>query len=246
MGSPPMPRWEPPMRRLPADEPSSGVLPDVVGSLRRGFRVRLVGLLVTSVVLAGVTAAAAATATTVAERLLTAPPPPAPAAAASPSNAPTPTNAGASRPGVASIRVKLDAYTRTAAGGVGEKGQYATVSGHPDAAIQQRINRVLREPVARAHPLAEAVGGNPASLATDATVTLQTPWLLSVLYSYRIVPTEPNQNWAKNFYESERVIVDLTDGRRLGAGDLFRPETLTTTGLQTLGERLVASNQSPT
>jgi hypothetical protein len=237
------------MRKLPADEPPSRVLPDVVGSLRRGFRARLVGLLATSVLLVGSTAAATVAATTVADRLLTAPTPPQPNAAASPSSAPAPNSAGAPQPGMASIRVKLLPYTRTAAGGVREQGQYAIVSGHPDPAVQQRINGVLHEPVDRPHPVAGNVGASGATLATDAKVTLQTPRLLSVDYVFYPVasPQDPSGgNWVKNFYRSESVIVDLDDGRRLGAGDLFRHETLTPTGLQTLVERLMAAKQSPT
>jgi hypothetical protein len=232
------------MPRLPADEPPSGALPDIRPSLRRGFRRRLLSLLVTSVVLAGASAAATAGATTAAYRLLNPP-----ATSTSDTTSSSSSVLGAPQPGIASIRVKLLPYTRTAAGGIGEKGQYAKISGHPDPAVQQRINNVLHEPVARPHPLAPRASG--ASLATDAEVTLQTRWLLSVLYTFSIVPPREDLatgkwNWVKNFYRSESVIVDLTNGRRLGARDLFRPETLTPTGLQTLVERLMAAKQSHT
>ena len=221
------------MRRLPADEPQPRVFADVERSLRQGFRRRVLGLLVTSVILAGSTAAATVAATTAAERLLT-----------------TPSSAGAPRPGGASIRVEFLPFTRTAAGGVEEGGHYAVVSGHRDPAVQERVNGILREPVDHAHPLARFVGGNPATLATEAEVTLQKPRLLSVLYRFSIVPREDPEdpaggNWVKNFYESWSVIVDLTDGRRLGARDLFLPATLTTTGRRTLVEQLIASKQSP-
>jgi hypothetical protein len=233
------------MPRLPADEPPSRVLSEVGRSLRRGFRRRLLSLLVTSVVLAGATAAATAGATTAAYRRLN-PPTTSPSdTTSSLSSAPTPSSIGAPRPGMASIRVKLRSFTGTTADGVQWKRRYAEISGHPDPAVQQRVNKVLRQPVDREISVANYFVDSGDILATDAKVTLQTPWLLSVEYFSRKV--DPATGYPqKNLYWTESVIVDLTDGRRLGARDLFLPATLTTTGLQTLVEQLLASKQSPT
>jgi serine/threonine-protein kinase len=130
--------------------------------------------------------------------------------------------------------------------------QYPQVSGHADAAVQQRINAALRAPVdRRLQTLREQVAdpdtlalirsrGDVVDLRTTAQVVLQTPALLSVRYDHDLVSdTLSHPSWRF----PETVNVDLSTGQVLGPREIFRPGALTAAGMATLTERLIAHSR---
>jgi serine/threonine-protein kinase len=141
----------------------------------------------------------------------------------------------------APINVKIDSVDQSTS-----RRQYVTISGHRDAAVQQRINAALRAPVDREiAAYVKQFGGNGDIPTGTATIGLQTARLLSVSYDFAIEPKDTaTGNWVKNFTSTRSVTVDLTSGDTLGARQLLRPAALTGTGVATLADRIVAADRS--
>ncbi|OXM75286.1 MULTISPECIES: serine/threonine-protein kinase [Amycolatopsis] len=127
--------------------------------------------------------------------------------------------------------------------------QYPRVTGHPDAAVQERINAALRAPAdERLRSLREGLSrpdilpdflsrGETVGVRTTAVVALRTDRLLSVRYDHAL-DSDFLSHTSWRFPES--VTVDLATGRVLGPRDVFREDVLTAQGMATLTERLVA------
>ncbi|GHE77741.1 hypothetical protein GCM10017786_04070 [Amycolatopsis deserti] len=127
--------------------------------------------------------------------------------------------------------------------------QYPRVTGHADAAVQDRINAALRAPVDERLRSVRAGLADPDILAdirsrgetvgvrTTAVVTLRTDRLVSVRYDHAL-DSDFLSHASWRFPES--VTVDLTTGRVLGPREIFRDDVLTAQGMATLTERLVA------
>lgn len=125
--------------------------------------------------------------------------------------------------------------------------QYPQVSGHADAAAQQRINDGLRAPIdKRLQSLRQELAdrdilgmvrdrGDVLKANTTAKVLLQTPRLLSVRYEHTLDSAViAHSSWQF----AETVTVDLATGKVLGPQDVFRPEIRTASGMETLTSRL--------
>ncbi|MGI5163030.1 protein kinase domain-containing protein [Spirillospora sp. CA-253888] len=95
--------------------------------------------------------------------------------------------------------------------------------------------------------LAEARADNGPTgdvLAADAEVTLHTPRLLSLSYSYAFeVDRSRPENQGKVISGGVSALVDLTTGRGLGVREVFRPEILTPAGLRRLGAAIEAEDK---
>lgn len=130
--------------------------------------------------------------------------------------------------------------------------QYPQVSGHADAAVQQRINAALRAPAdQRLQSLRQAVAdpgmlaeiqrrGDVIRLHSTAKVMLQTQSLLSVRYDHDL-DSDMLSHSSWRFPES--VNVDLGTGQVLGPREMFRTEALTEKGMATLTNRLIAHSK---
>ena len=120
--------------------------------------------------------------------------------------------------------------------------QFVTVSGHRDKAVERRVNAALR--AASDRELAtyrKEFGGRSdvQEVTSTAHVTLNTPRLLSVSYSFGVAPAPGTMgNWVKNFTSEATVVIDLATGKTLGAADLFTPAALTPAGLVRLANRI--------
>ncbi|HVW42122.1 MAG TPA: protein kinase [Amycolatopsis sp.] len=130
--------------------------------------------------------------------------------------------------------------------------QYPQVSGHADAAAQQRINDALRAPVdERLRNVRSTVAdpdilervrsdGDTVHMRTTATVTLRTPQLLSVRYDHDLDSSVLSHT---SWRFPETVTIDLVGGKALGPHDMFRPEILTADGMAELTRRLTPHTQ---
>ncbi|WP_236790904.1 protein kinase [Amycolatopsis sp. GM8] len=125
--------------------------------------------------------------------------------------------------------------------------QYPQVSGHADAAVQQRVNDALRAPIdKRLQSLRQELAdpdilgmvrerGDVLKAHTTAEVLLQTTGLLSVRYDHTLDSAViAHSSWQF----PETVNVDLSTGQVLGPREMFRPEVLTAAGMDTLTARL--------
>lgn len=99
--------------------------------------------------------------------------------------------------------------------------QYVRVTGHPDASVQKRINAALREPadqrVAAVRSVMEEHKDHPSAQDTShldsaATVTAQTPGLISVRYEHAL---RSALIWHPTWSFTEGVTVDLKSGEVL-------------------------------
>ncbi|MTD54578.1 protein kinase domain-containing protein [Amycolatopsis pithecellobii] len=125
--------------------------------------------------------------------------------------------------------------------------QYPQVSGHADAAMQQRINDALRAPIdERLRSLRQELAdpdilnmvrarGDVLKAHTTAKVLLQTAGLLSVRYDHTL---DSDVLAHSSWQFPETVNLDLTTGQVTGPRDMFRSEILTAAGMDTLTARL--------
>jgi Protein kinase domain len=141
-------------------------------------------------------------------------------------------------------RVELASYSQPVAGLDLRNSRYVRVTGLRDAALQRRINNALIDPLdlgigelrqldAEAKPPCT----RPTVLNSNPVIGLRGKRLLSVRYSL------PKKGCfiADDFQLPDIVVnVDLRTGRTLTATDVFRPETLTPTGIANLVDRMVA------
>ncbi|WP_207933978.1 serine/threonine-protein kinase [Actinomadura sp. KC06] len=125
--------------------------------------------------------------------------------------------------------------------------QYVKVDGVRDPDVESRINTVLRETAdALTRPWVDGVrryGPRPGEERWRATAVanfgVRGPRLLSVFYD--LVDSQS----AAGYSGGSGVVVDLSDGRRLGAQDLFKSAALTTTGMRDLARTIVQSEGDP-
>ena len=149
---------------------------------------------------------------------------------------------------VAPLRVELASYSRPVSGLDLRNARYAQVTGVPDAAVQRKVNEVLLGPLDWAVEEMRAQTANaqppcakPTVLQARPEIGLRGPRLLSVRYEL------PMTFCFAADYELPRVAlnVDLRTGKALTAEEVFRPETLTTSGLATLMKRVRAHWTNP-
>ncbi|MFB4312772.1 serine/threonine-protein kinase [Actinomadura sp. 21ATH] len=149
------------------------------------------------------------------------------------------------QPVAATVAVQNQAYTEARL--VVQNAQYARITGLRDAAAQERVNRALREPLdwtigylRRAGTDAGTQCTQDARLSTTARVGLRGPSLVSAVYKTNARYCAPADGempgWA--------VTVDLKTGRALKADDVFKPGTLTASGLATLWGRLKSESDT--
>lgn len=130
-----------------------------------------------------------------------------------------------------------------------QNAQYVRVSGLRDAALQQRINRALRAPLDRLIKMGRehaarsrtACEGRPTQIYSTVRLGVRGPALVSVRYRLW-------SDWcqaADGMPAGEVVTIDLRTGRRLTATDVFRPQTLTPTGLSRLQSLVVQREPDP-
>lgn len=108
------------------------------------------------------------------------------------------------------------------------RGQYVTVSGLPNAAVQQKVNAALRRPLddtfARHRKIMAGFGSaGPYTSTAKAKITLRTRQLVSVEYE-----TNAIGNLGSGWDRVRSVTVDLRDGRGLTPADIFTAATVTT------------------
>ncbi|WP_433477557.1 serine/threonine-protein kinase [Spirillospora sp. CA-142024] len=115
-----------------------------------------------------------------------------------------------------------------------QNAQYPTVSGLKNPALERRINAELRGPLDRLIAMAKGskanCQGKPIKVGTETRLGLRGPRLVSVRYFML-------SDWCQQADGSpggEVITVDLRTGRRLTAGDVFLPGTLTAGGLARL------------
>jgi serine/threonine-protein kinase len=140
-------------------------------------------------------------------------------------------------------RVELASYTRPVAGLDLRSSRYVRVTGLRDAALQRRINDALFGPLdlgiaelRQANAEAVPPCTKPTVLDSKPAIGLRGKRLLSVRYSL------PKQGcFDANFDLPDIVVnIDLRTGKALTATDVFRPETLTSTGIATLVDRMMS------
>jgi serine/threonine-protein kinase len=149
--------------------------------------------------------------------------------------------AGGDPPPAALVPVSARVVTANQPAGGGSAAasqQYVTISGHRDKAVEKRINAALRAAsnTGLASYRKEYAGrADVQQVQSTAAVTLSTKRLLSVSHAFGVTP-KPGSfgNWVKNFTSASRVVLDLADGRTLGARDLFLPATFQPAGLSAL------------
>ncbi|MBC6457275.1 serine/threonine protein kinase [Actinomadura sp. HBU206391] len=132
--------------------------------------------------------------------------------------------------------------------GLTVRAQYVKVSGLADAAVEQRVNQILRAPVEQmmehyrselarsrnAFPTATPFATETTSAGSDVVWGLRGPRLLSLRYAFD-PPASSGIFFFREFESlSTTVTVDLTTGRRLGAREVFRARTLTASGMTAL------------
>ena len=124
--------------------------------------------------------------------------------------------------------------------------QYVQVSGVRDAALLQRINQALRSPLdatiadmRRGTAQSRQYCTRNAEVNTTARIGVKGPKLISVVYRTNVQYCAP----ADGAMPGRAVTVDLTTGRMLGAEDVFKPDTLTPSGLRTLWSRLTSAGR---
>ncbi|MEW2357224.1 hypothetical protein, partial [Spirillospora sp. NPDC029432] len=134
------------------------------------------------------------------------------------------------------------------AGGSGAAAsqQYVTISGHSDPALEKKINAALRAASDKglATYRSEYAGREDVQeVHSTAQVTLNTKRYLSVAYGFGVTPTPDSfGNWVKNFTSDSAVVIDLSNGRQLGVGDIFTAATLQPAGLSRLAGVLKKGN----
>jgi serine/threonine-protein kinase len=116
--------------------------------------------------------------------------------------------------------------------------QYVRVTGLRDAAIERKVNQVLRAPfdqgIVEMRGFTQRTCTKPTLVTTKARTGLRGPVLVSVAYG----------DWgqfcviANGTVPRAVVTVDLRTGKALTADDIYRPTTLTAAGLTTLYARL--------
>lgn len=130
--------------------------------------------------------------------------------------------------------------------------QYARVTGHSDPAIQERLNAALRAPVDEyLREARETAEGNRADLSDagevaratiKATVTLQTPDVISVRYDNSFGSN--GVIWHTSWNHSTSTNVSPQSGAVLRPHDLFRPETLTAQGMRRLTDVVLSHDEN--
>ncbi|MFI0353567.1 serine/threonine-protein kinase [Actinomadura sp. 9N407] len=141
------------------------------------------------------------------------------------------------------VSAKVVTANRPAGGGsAAASQQYVTISGHRDNAVEKRINAALRaaSDTGLASYRKEYAGREDVQeVHSTAQVTLSTKRLLSVSYGFGVSP-KPGSfgNWVKNFTSGSTVVIDLSNGRTLGAADLFKATTFQPAGLTALADVL--------
>ncbi|TDB87072.1 serine/threonine protein kinase [Actinomadura sp. KC216] len=121
--------------------------------------------------------------------------------------------------------------------------QYVKVDGIRDPSVETRVNTVLRETAdALTRPWLDGVRRYPPEPGEQrwratavANLRLRGPRLLSMYY-YLV-----DSQAAAGYVGGSGVVVDLSDGRRLGARDLLLPTALTTPGIRDLAHTIVQS-----
>ncbi|WP_262402251.1 hypothetical protein, partial [Actinomadura sp. CNU-125] len=113
-------------------------------------------------------------------------------------------------------------------------GQYARVTGLPDASVQTSVNEALRVPLDQAIAFygqwgGAACGGRANVLGTRAVIGLRGPDLVSVRYVPRV---ERICGEAPDRYPGFVATVDLRTGRALTADDVFKPAAFAEPGLR--------------
>ncbi|MFC6933052.1 serine/threonine-protein kinase [Actinomadura yumaensis] len=133
---------------------------------------------------------------------------------------------------------------------VAVRSQYAKITGLRDGAVQQSANQQLRAPVdwtvqRLSSQTAEVetrsmCKGNNSTVALTARMGVKGPSLVSAVYANKSTLCFPVDGvmpgWA--------VTVDLKTGRALTADDVFKPGTLTASGIRTLWGRLTVRGGS--
>jgi hypothetical protein len=141
----------------------------------------------------------------------------------------------------APIRVELASYNRPVTGLDLSDARYAHVSGVRDAAVQRKIDQGLFAPLDWAIKEMQTATAQhkppctkPTVLRARPEVGMSGPRLASVQYALPITFCAPLD------FQMPRVNanVDLRTGKALTADDVFRPETLTSSGLATLLKRV--------
>jgi serine/threonine-protein kinase len=140
-------------------------------------------------------------------------------------------------------RVELASYTQPVAGLDLRNSRYVRVTGLRDAGLQHRINDALFGPLdlgiaelRQANAEAVPPCTKPTVLASKPAIGLRGKRLLSVRYSLPKVGC-----FDANFDLPDIVVnIDLRTGKALTATDVFRPETLTSTGIASLVERVMS------
>jgi hypothetical protein len=140
-------------------------------------------------------------------------------------------------------RVELASYTRPVAGLDLRNARYVRVTGLRDAALQRRINNALIDPLdlsigelRQVDAETEPPCTRPTVLDSNPVVGVRGKRLLSVRYSL------PKKGCFEANFDLPDIVVniDLRTGKTLRATDVFRPETLTPTGIANLVDRMVA------
>lgn len=154
------------------------------------------------------------------------------------------------KPPAAPIKVELAAYNQPVSGLDLRTARFAQITGGRDAALRRRINAALVDPLewAIGEMKQERVESNPPCTTTTPTVLsarpelgLRGPRLVSVRYRM------PKKSCVPLDYQlpAFAINVDLRTGRTLTATDVFRPETLTQTGMATLMKRVTPHITQP-
>jgi serine/threonine-protein kinase len=148
---------------------------------------------------------------------------------------------------VPAARVELVSYTQPVAGLDLRNSRYVRMAGLRDAGLQRRINDALFAPLdmgigvlRKGDADAAPPCTKPTVLDAKPTIGLRGKRLLSVQYAL------PKQACFLLDFSLPNVVVniDLRTGKALTATDVFRPETLTSTGIANLVDRMKAKTPS--
>jgi serine/threonine-protein kinase len=151
-------------------------------------------------------------------------------------------------PAPAPIRIELASYDRSVTGLNVRNASYAQVTGVRDAALRGRINAALLAPLEwaagalqRETATMQPPCTGPATLGARPELGLRGPHLVSVRYEL------PHQSCHPLDYELPHatVNVDLRTGKALTAAEVFRPETLTESGMAALMKHVDAHTTHP-
>ncbi|REE95104.1 serine/threonine-protein kinase [Thermomonospora umbrina] len=126
-----------------------------------------------------------------------------------------------------------------------DRAEFVTVSGHPDPAVQRRINRALRAPLDQAiadyrrhwEQVGRRTAGEPSGTPLRLTIATRYGLRGPRLFSVRYLVDNPVYAGGGVDLRAKSVNVELATGRVLQVGDVFQPTALAG-GAAVLGRRV--------